>query len=407
MGITRTPTAGPHLAAASTLLTLLVALTLTPANAHAQRSSSSHRDRLQIKATAHPSYPADDAVVSATGTVGRRGDVDATTLTIDLHVGEVIATALPASRDCPTRAPRPDARHTDSGGVYEARYSQGLVIINAFALARKLRLCAYLTAQRRGPDGVKTRTVARATTMASGSVTNDSSDVDADVGMIFGGVLAWIIAIGLIAAAGAVIRWLLTDHNRATAARQTPASATPHPTQTTAHALAPAAPPARSAGPPPSAQPAATPRDIAPAAHAEPRRRRAKPRDVIQDAVEALADTYRDRLQNILEHQDGPDWLHELNHRRDISMTQQGKRPPRPYESLEPRAVLNCLAHDPAGLQLISVPAAKSAKQLSGLVNDAHHPKPHAPLTEADGYRAWRLYADITGHVPVVDPFDR
>ena len=136
-------------------------------------------------------------------------------------------------------------------------------------------------------------------------------------------------------------------------------------------------------------------------------RRRAKPRDVVLDAVDAVADTYRDRLQNILEHQDGPGWLDAFNHRRAASFIQDGKPAPRPYDSLEPRAVLTCLACDPAGLQLISEPATGKARQLSGLVNDAVHPKPHAPLTEADGYRAWRLYTEITGIVAVGDPFDR
>jgi len=88
-------------------------------------------------------------------------------------------------------------------------------------------------------------------------------------------------------------------------------------------------------------------------------------------------------------------------------MIQAGKPTPQPYEFLEPRAVLNCLAYDPAGLQLVPAHATKSAKQLSGLVNDAHHPKPQAPLAEADGYRAWQLYADITGHARPGDPFDR
>jgi hypothetical protein len=127
-------------------------------------------------------------------------------------------------------------------------------------------------------------------------------------------------------------------------------------------------------------------------AHADHPLRRAKPRDVIQDAVDAIADTYRDRLQTILEQQDGPGWIDALNHRRHVSMALGGKRAPRPYEFLEPRAVLNCLAYDPVGLQLISAPAATKARQLLGLVNEAHHPRPDAPLTEADGYRAWRLY---------------
>jgi hypothetical protein len=87
-------------------------------------------------------------------------------------------------------------------------------------------------------------------------------------------------------------------------------------------------------------------------------------------------------------------------------MTLAGKRAPRPYEFLEPRAVLNCLAYDPAGQQLISAPATTKARQLSGLVNEAHHLSPHAPLTEADGYRALR-YTEIAGHAPAGDPFDR
>lgn len=88
-------------------------------------------------------------------------------------------------------------------------------------------------------------------------------------------------------------------------------------------------------------------------------------------------------------------------------MTLDGKHAPRPYEQLEPRAVLNCLAYDPAGLQLIPAAATTKARQPSGLANESHHPSPHAPLTETDGYRAWQLYTDITGHVPAGDPFDR
>ena len=88
-------------------------------------------------------------------------------------------------------------------------------------------------------------------------------------------------------------------------------------------------------------------------------------------------------------------------------MTLDGKHAPRPYEQLEPRAVLNCLAYDPAGLQLIPAAATTKARQPSGLANESHHPSPHAPLTETDGYRAWQLYTDITGHVTAGDPFDR
>jgi hypothetical protein len=396
-----------HAVAAAQLLgSVTLVLATIPAHAQTGDASTDNRparvDRLQILAKAHPSFPADDAVVTATGTLGRRGDVDATTLTIDLHVGNVVVAARPRSRRCPTRAPRAGAAHTSSGGVYEARYSETFIIVNAFEVSRTLRFCGYLTAQRRTPSGVRTLTVARATTTASGSVTADSSDDD--LGLVFGGILAWIFVAGLIAAIGATIRWLLTSSRPATASRPPVTSRPPPGGPAAPHPVAPTAP---ATSPPPIAPPTVTIRNSASPSQAEPQRRRAKPRDVIQDAADAIADTYRERLQVILEHQDGPAWLDALNDRRYASMTQDGKDAPRPYEFLEPRAVLNCLAYDPAGLQLISAPAAKSAKQLSGLVNDAHHLKPHAPLTEADGYRAWQLYADITGHVPISDPFDR
>lgn len=170
------------------------------------------------------------------------------------------------------------------------------------------------------------------------------------------------------------------------------------------------APPAPSyavpASPPPQSAPRVAPPRPAPMQPERPMRR-AKPRDVVLDAADAVADTYRDRLQNMLEQQDGLGWLDAVNHRRAASFIRDGKPVPRPYDSLEPRAVLNCLARDPAGLQLIPEAATTKARQLSGLVNDAVHPKPHAPLTEADGYRAWQLYTDITGDVSAGDPFDR
>ena len=113
----------------------------------------------------------------------------------------------------------------------------------------------------------------------------------------------------------------------------------------------------------------------------ERRRHRAKRRDVVQDAVDAIADTYRGRQQTILEHQDGAEWLANSTS-RDASMTQEGRAAPQPYKSLEPRAVLSCLADDRAGLQLISAAAAKGAKQPSVLANEAVHANPQAPLTE-------------------------
>jgi len=101
------------------------------------------------------------------------------------------------------------------------------------------------------------------------------------------------------------------------------------------------------------------------------------------------------------------EWLAKLNQRRHASITQEGRAAPQPYKSLEPRAVLSCLADDSAGLQLISAAAVKGAKQPSLLANEAVHANPQAPLTETDGYRQWQLYTDITGRVPDVDPFER
>lgn len=375
-------------------------LLLTGASAHAQTRQPA-ADQLAITAKPDPVSPADVAVVTATGTVGRRGDADATTLPIDMHAGTVIVTALPRTRRCPRSAPSADASHTDYDNVYAASYSETLAISDAFDVARELRLCAYLTAKRLTPAGVRTVTVARATATVTGANREDASAGNDDVGLIFGGILAWILVIGFIAAIGACCRWLFGGSRPAPASRPGP----PQPALATSHHVTPAQPTAIPAGAPPPTRLTAL-RDVAPRAHAERRRRRAKPRDVVLDAVEAIADTYRDRLQNILEHQDGPDWLDALNARRDASMTRDGRRAPRPYEALEPRAVLTCLAYDPVGLQLISAAATTKAKQLSGLVNEAHHPRPHAPLTEHDGYRAWQLYTDITGHVPVGDPFE-
>ena len=218
--------------------------------------------------------------------------------------------------------------------------------------------------------------------------------------------MAVVFVVGLMVALIRLVIWWIQDTPAARAARR---AATLGRLRLRSPAPPPA-PPAPSyavpANPPPQSAPIAAPPQPAPAQAARPRHR-AKPRDVILDAADKVADTYRDRLQNILEHQDGPRWLDAFNDRRAASFFEEGKPVPRPYDSLEPRAVLNCLARDPAGLQLISEPATWKARQLSGLVNDAVHPKPHTPLTEADGYRAWRLYTDITRHVPVGDPFDR
>jgi hypothetical protein len=364
-------------------------------------------DRLQITARPDPTSPADVAVITATGTVGRRGDADATTLPIDLYAGTVIVTAIARSERCTSGPPAAaNGPHSDYDNVYEARFSETLGILDAFQVARKLRMCGYLTAKRRTPAGVRTVTVARAATTVTGAAPDKSSGGNDDIELILGGILAWIIVIGLIAAIVALCGWLFSDTPPAPAARPKGRSGSPDSPSPTLQAAAPGASPvvpARSA----PARAAAAVHPAAAQTQAERPQRRAKPRDVIQDAVDAVADTYRDRMQNVLEQRDGPGWLDALNARRHVSMTLDGKRAPRPYEFLEPRAVLNCLAYDPAGLQLIPVAATAKARQLSGLVNEAHHPRPGAPLTETDGYRAWQLYTDITGQVPVGDPFDR
>lgn len=262
-------------------------------------------------------------------------------------------------------------------------------------------MCAYLTAQRRVLGDIQTRTLARASTTISAGTATTGGSQGPELDVTFGGALALIIVGLLIAGIVATVRYFARDarptgaHGLAGARPGAPSPIWPTPPST------------RPADPQPPTQRPEADADVVPPHPAQRARGRAKPRDVIQDAVDAVADTYRDRLQTILERQDGPDWLAALNERRDLRITQAGKAPPRPYESLEPRAILTCLGRDPAGLQLISESAADSERQLAGLINDALHPKAQSPLTEADGYRAWQLYTDITGHVPAGDPFDR
>lgn len=122
-------------------------------------------------------------------------------------------------------------------------------------------------------------------------------------------------------------------------------------------------------------------------------------------AVGATADVYRNHLRLFLERQDGPDWLNALNGRRRADMLAKGLGPPAAYASFEPRAVLNCLAYDPAGLQLVDFAAVDAARKLCGLANAAHHPDPDKPLTASDYQRAWQLYTQITGYAAPFDPY--
>jgi hypothetical protein len=386
------------------LAALALLLSCAPACAQGGQSGG---DRLQLSVERDQLSLEYGAVVTATGTVGVRGDADATTLPVDLYAGRVLLTARPRTRHCPRSAPRPDPPHSDFDDVNEARYTETLAIASAFEVARKLRLCGYLTAKRRTPSGVRTVTVARASTTLTGPAQQSNSDEHTLGRRILNQVVGWTMLIGIIFGLLKLGKWWIHDTPEARAARR---AATLRRLRLRAPAQPPAPPAptyAVQASPPPQPAPMAAPmRQPAPVQTERPRRR-AKPRDVVLDALDAVADTYHDRLQNLLEQQDGPDWLDAFNRRRAASFIQDGKPVPRPYDSLEPRAVLTCLARDPAGWQLISEPATWKARQLSGLVNDAVHPKQHAPLTEADGYRAWRLYTDITGHVPVGDPFVR
>ena len=401
-----------------------IALLSVGAPAHAQAGPSG-RDRLRIIADHEQRSLETGAVATVTGTAAP--PAEDTTLPLVVYTARVLLTTLPRTRRCPGSAPKPDAPHSTSFYVYKTYFSQMLIIPPASDVAHGLRLCGYLTARRRTPSGIRTVTVARASTTVTGHVEQNSSDEPAWAYR----VVAWIIAValfiglivGLIVGLIRLVIWWIHDTPAAREARRAATarrlrrlwqrSPAPSPAPPALSHAVPANPPPPAPPPPshaiPATSPPPQPAPIAaqPAPRAARPRRRAKPRDVVLDAVEAVADTYRDRLRNLLEHQDGRDWLDAFNDRRAASFVQDGRPAPRPYDSLEPRAVLNCLARDPAGLQLISEPATIKARQLSGLVNDAVHPKPHAPLTEADGYRAWQLYTDITGIVPIGDPFER
>ena len=388
-----------------TAMQLLAAVALLPvcAPAHGQ-AGQSWGDRLRITAERDQLSLEYGAVATAKGTIGRSADV--TARSIYPYVGRVILTALPRTRRCPRSAPSPDPPLSDSDNLREGRYTETLAIAGAFEAAGKLRLCSYLTAKRRTPSGVRTVTVARdSTTLTGPDQKHSEADTPALGRRILNQVVGWMMLIGIVFGLIKLGKWWIHDTPAARKARRAATlrrlrlrSPAPPPAPPAPSYAVPASPPHQSAPRAASSQPAPV--------HTERPRRRAKPRDVVLDAADAVADTYRDRLQNLLERQDGLGWLDAVNHRRAASFIRDGKPVPRPYDSLEPRAVLNCLARDPAGLQLISEPATRKALQLSRLVNDAVHPKPHAPLTDADGYRAWQLYTDITGIVAVGDPFD-
>lgn len=74
-------------------------------------------------------------------------------------------------------------------------------------MARKLRLCGYLTAMRHTPSGVRPVTVVRASTTLTGAVQQESSEEPVWLARVLGGVMAVVFVIGLIVALMRVGRW--------------------------------------------------------------------------------------------------------------------------------------------------------------------------------------------------------
>ena len=337
------------------------------------------RDRLRLTATKRD---ADSNVyVSATGAIGRAGSSpfpDAA----DQHSGTVTVLARSRSARCPKHPPDRYSPGVAQGDINGAHFAVDLTIFDALKIARDLRVCGWLTAPRRVAGIVQTRTVARAqkrlAATARGDATGEQSDAEKTAARVIAWILFGLIVGGIIAA----IRRATRSHGR----RSEPTKHRP-----------------MADDPPTHATTSADSSETTQGYEFVQRRRGEEAAFAIQRAVGMTADVYRDRLRRILEHQDGPDWLSAFNARRRADMLAKGHGPPTAYASLEPRAVLNCLAYDPAGLQLIGLDAVAAARQLCGLANAAHHPDPDKPLTDADYQRAWRLYSQITGYAP---PFD-
>lgn len=336
------------------------------------------RDRLRLTATKRDSDS--NVYVSATGAVGRAGSSpfpDAA----DQHSGTVTVLARSRSARCPKHPPGRYSPGVAWGDISGAHFAVDLTIFEALNVVRDPRVCGWLTAPRRVAGIVQTRTVARAEKRLAATASGNASGEPSDSEKIAAGIVAWILFGLMVGGIIAAIRKAARSQARRSAAKQRPVTddAVPHATT------------------------AADASETSPSYEFVQRRRGEEAAFAIQRAVAMTADVYRDRLRRILEHQDGPDWLAAFNARRRADMLAKGQGPPAAYASLEPRAVLNCLAYDPAGLQLIGLGAVAAARQLHGLANAAHHPDPDKPLTDADYQRAWRLYSQITGYAP---PFD-
>ena len=337
------------------------------------------RDRLRLTATKRDSDS--NVYVSATGAVGRAGSSpfpDAA----DQHAGTVTVLARSRGARCPKHPPDRYSPGVAWGDISGARFAVDLTIFDALNVVRGLRVCGWLTAPRRVAGIVRTRTVARAEKQLAATAKDTPSSPDNSDAESARGALQWLLVVVPLIAIGIVSLWIAERRDQRREARKPP----PDPSGETS--------------------PDATVADSTePSADYEfvQRRHGEEVAFAIQRAVGTTADVYRDRLRRILEHQDGPDWLAAFNARRRADMLARGQGPPATYASLEPRAVLTCLAYDPAGLQLIGLDAVAAARQLCGLANAAHHLDPDKPLTDADYQRAWRLYSQITGYAP---PFD-
>ncbi|MGI8730460.1 MAG: hypothetical protein ACR2LK_10805 [Solirubrobacteraceae bacterium] len=376
------------------------------------------RDRLRLSVAPIESH-SDGLLVTATGYLGRIGDPTYYSgSAADQHVGTVIVTARARSRPCPRRAPEESAFRTASADIDDARFSAQIAVPDALDRSDRPVVCAYLTAVRHANADVRTRTVARASIRYSADPAGASGDSAPDeTGLWLPGLL--ILPLGI--AVWALVGWLLflaarglgrvtiglmagsDRRSRDHAPRRRPAQDI---VGSPAFPLAPTS----SAGLTRSAtetgcQGPAQPEPAALLTAPVPPKRSPMPvAFVIQQAVAATADVYRDPLRTILERQDGSGWLEAFNQRRRADMLDKGLEPSLPYRFFEPRTVLSCLAYDSAGLQLISAHVAAKARRLAGLANAAFHSD---PLSEADGHRAWRLYREITGRSSPADPFGR
>ena len=189
-------------------------------------------------------------------------------------------------------------------------------------------MCGWLTAPRRVAGIVQTRTVARAQKRLAATASDTPSSSDNSDAESLRGAMQWLLVVGLLAAGFIATIWITERRDKRRSAGKPP----PDPSGGTSHDAA-----------------VADSTDPSPDYEFVQRRRGEEAAFAIQRAVGTTADVYRDRLRRILEHQDGPDWLAAFNARRRADMLAKGQGPPATYASLEPRAVLNCLAYDPRG----------------------------------------------------------